>query len=154
MRLTISICGIVLVGTFGFGAGLDAGAGVGPKGTSWNFGLGGSASTLIVADASGNSGFLNSASGGFAAAKMSSAGSWWGAAAAAGPSVLVSPFSINTIAGPSFSASGGGGSGVLGGGGSITTSGALTITAGWGAGAEGGFSAQFGPSQFIPFCKN
>jgi len=140
--------------TFGFGAGLDAGAGAGPKGTSWNFGLGGSASTLIVADASGNSGFLNSASGGFAAAKMSSAGSWWGAGAAAGPSVLVSPFSINTIAGPSFSASGGGGSGVLGGGGSITTSGAFTITAGWGAGAEGGFSAQFGPSQFIPFCKN
>jgi len=140
--------------TFGFGAGLDAGAGAGPKGTSWNFGLGGSASTLIVADASGNSGFLNSASGGFAAVKMSSAGSWWGAGAAAGPSVLVSPFSINTIAGPSVSVSGGGGSGVLGGGGSINTSGALTLTAGWGAGAEAGVSPQFGTSQFIPFCKN
>ena len=48
--------------TFGFGAGLDAGAGIGPKGSSWNFGAGGSASTLIVADGAGNSGFLNSAS--------------------------------------------------------------------------------------------
>jgi len=139
--------------TFGFGAGLDAGAGIGPKGSSWNFGVGGSASTLIVADASGNSGFLNSASGGFSAIKMSSAGSWWGAGAAAGPSVLVSPNAISRIAGPSGSFSAGGGA-VLGAGISVTTSGAATVTFGVGAGAEGGVSPQFGKSQFIPFCHN
>jgi hypothetical protein len=138
--------------TFGFGAAFDAGAGIGPKGSSWNVGLGGSASTLIVADASGNSGFLNSASRGISGVKMSSPGSWWGAGAAAGPSVLVSPFSINTIAGSSVSLSAGGGSGVVGGGGSISTSGALTVTAGWGVGAEAGISPQLGTSQFIPFC--
>jgi RHS repeat-associated protein len=139
--------------TFGFGAGLDAGAGVGSKRSSWNFGLGGSASTLIVADASGNSGFLNTVSGGFSAVKTSSAGSWWGAGAAAGPSVLVSPFSINRIAGPSGSISAGGGA-VLGAGATITTSGAATFTFGVGAGAEAGVSPQFGTSQFIPFCHN
>jgi len=138
--------------TFGFGAGGDAGGGIGPKGSSWNFGLGGSSSTLIVADASGNSGFLNSISGGFSGTKMSSAGSQWGYGAAAGPTFLVSPFSINKIAGPSGAVSAGGGSGVLGGGFSLSTSGALTLTAGWGAGAEAGVSPQGGTSQFIPFC--
>ena len=139
--------------TFGFGAGLDAGAGIGPKGSSWNFGAGGSASTLIVADGAGNSGFLNSASGGFSAVKMSGAGSWWGAGAAAGPSVLVSPNPISTIAGPSGSFSAGGGA-VLGAGISVTTSGAATVTFDVGAGAEAGVSPQFGTSQFIPFCHN
>jgi hypothetical protein len=108
---------------------------------------------MIVADASGNSGFLNSASGGFSAVKMSSAGSWWGAGAAAGPSFLVSPNPISKIAGPSGSFSGGGGA-VLGAGFSITTSGAATFTFGVGAGAEAGVSPQFGTSQFIPFCKD
>jgi RHS repeat-associated protein len=139
--------------TFGFGAGLDAGAGIGSKGSSWNFGAGGSASTLIVADGSGNSGFLNSASGGFAAVKMTGAGSWWGAGAAAGPSVLVSPNPIGKIAGPSGSFSAGGGA-VLGAGISVTTSVAATVTFGVGAGTELGFSPQFGTSQFIPFCHN
>ena len=139
--------------TFGFGAGADAGAGIGPKGSSWNFGAGGSASTMIVADGAGNSGFFNSASGGFSAVKMSGAGSWWGAGAAAGPSFLVSPYPISKIAGPSGSVSGGGGA-VLGAGASITTSGAATFTFGVGAGAEAGFSPQFGTSQFIPVCHN
>ncbi len=140
--------------TFGFGAGADAGAGIGPKSSSWNFGFGGSASTLVVADASGNSGFLNSVSGGFAGVKMTSAGSSSGAGAAAGPSVLVSPFSINKIAGRSGSISLGGGTGVLGGGASVTTSGAATFTFGWGAGAEFSVSPQLGTSQFIPFCHD
>lgn len=138
--------------TFGFGAGADAGAGIGPKGSSLNFGLGGSASTLIVADGTGSSGFLNSASGGFAVVKTSGPGSWWGAGAAAGPSLLVSPNPISTIAGPSGSASAGGGA-VLGAGVSVTTSGAVTVTFGVAAGAMAGFSSQFGTSQFIPFCK-
>lgn len=139
--------------TFGFGTGFDAGAGVGPRGSSWNFGVGGSGSTLIVADASGNSGILNSVSAGFAGVKTSSAGSWWGAGAAAGPSVLVSPFPISKIAGPSGSVSAGGGA-VLGAGASVTTSGAATFTFGVGAGAEAGASPQFGTSKFIPFCKD
>ncbi|HUL32553.1 MAG TPA: RHS repeat-associated core domain-containing protein [Candidatus Eisenbacteria bacterium] len=138
--------------TFGFGAGLDAGAGVGPKRSKWNFGGGGSGSTLIVADASGNAGFLNSVSGGFSAVKMSGTGRW-GAGAAAGPSFLVSPNPISTIAGPSGSISAGGGL-VLGAGASITTSGAATFTFGVGAGAEAGISPQGGTSQFIPFCHN
>jgi RHS repeat-associated protein len=139
--------------TFGFGVGGDAGAGVGSPNSSWNFGAGGSASTLIVADGSGNSGFLNSVSGGFSAVKMSGAGSWWGAGAAAGPSFLVSPNPISTIAGPSGSVSAGGGA-VLGAGISVTTSGAATFTFGVGAGAEAGVSPQFGTSQFSPFCHN
>jgi RHS repeat-associated protein len=139
-------------GTVGFGAGADAGAGIGSTGSKWNFGVGGSASTLIVADASGNSGFLNSISGGFSAVKMKSPGSWWGAGAAAGPSLLVSPFPISQIAGPSGSISAGGGTGVLGGGLTVTTSGAATLTVGWGAGAEAGISPQGGTSEFTPFC--
>ncbi len=137
--------------TIGFGVGADAGAGAGPKGTSWNIGLGGSASTMIVADGSGNAGFLNSVSGGVAGIKMQSAGSWFGAGFAAGPLVLLSPRSINAIKGQSGSISGGGGA-VLGAGASISTSGAVTVTFGLGACAEAGISPQFGPSQFIPFC--
>jgi RHS repeat-associated protein len=138
-------------GTVGFGVGVDAGAGIGPRGSKWNVGGGGSASTLIVADASGNAGFLNSASGGLAGVKTSSSGSWWGAGAAAGPTVLLSPFPINKIAGPSWSVSGGGGA-VLGAGGSATSSGAVTLTFGVGAGSEAGVSPQYGTSQFVPFC--
>jgi len=137
--------------TFGFGAGADAGAGLGPKSSSWNVGVGGSASTLIVADGSGNAGFLNSISAGFSGVKMKAAGSIWGAGFAAGPSVLVSPFSINTIKGPSGSLSGGGGA-VLGAGGSISTSGAATLSFGVGAGAVASASPQGGTSKFIPFC--
>jgi hypothetical protein len=76
-----------------------------------------------------------------------------GAQVTTGPSVLVSPNPITTIAGPSGSLSAGGGA-VLGGGISVTTSGAVTITFGVGAGAELGTSPQFGTSQFIPFCHN
>jgi hypothetical protein len=140
--------------TVGFGVGVDGGAGIGSPTSSWNLGVGGSASTMIVADGSGNSGFLNSASGGFSVVKMSSPGSWWGAGIAAGPSLLVSPFSISKITGRSGSVSAGGGVGVLGGGFSLTTSGALTLTAGAGAGAEAGASPQVGTSQFIPVCRD
>jgi hypothetical protein len=87
--------------TFGFGAGLDAGAGVGPKGSKWNFGVGGSGSTLIVADASGNAGFLNSVSGGFSAVKMGSTGRWGAGAAAITFGVFTPvPLAISLLLGP------------------------------------------------------
>lgn len=70
-----------------------------------------------------------------------------------GPTFLVSPNPISTVAGPSASLSAGGGA-VLGAGVSVTTSGAATFSFGVGFGAEAGISPQFGTSQFIPFCKN
>ena len=139
--------------TVGFGAGIDAGFGAGPKASPGFGGVGGSASTLIVADATGSAGILNSYSGGAAFGKMSSGGSYFGAGIAAGPTALISPFPISQITGRSGVFSGGGGVGGLGIGGSISTSGVLTITAGTGAGAEGGGSLQGGPSSFFPFCQ-
>jgi RHS repeat-associated protein len=143
-----------LGGTWGFGVGGDGGVGVGPKGSPWNVGVGGSAATMIVADSSGNSGILNSASIGVAGIKHTkgAGGSWWGYGLTAGPSVLVSPNPITKLEGVSGSISGGGGA-ILGGGGSLTTNGALTVTVGIGLGAEGGFSPQFGKSWFTAFCK-
>ncbi|MBZ5532896.1 MAG: RHS repeat-associated core domain-containing protein [Acidobacteriia bacterium] len=135
--------------TFGFGAGLDAAGGIGPG--KLNFGVGGSASTVIVADQTGNSGILNSWSIGGAGFKGSS-GSRWGAGGALGLTVLTSPNPIDDISGPSFSISAAGGA-VLGAGGTITSSGAITGTFGLGAGAEVGIGGQIGPSIFIPFCK-
>ena len=82
---------------------------------------------------------------------MTSAGTWWGWGAAAGPAVLLSPNSIAKIAGPSGAFSMGGGA-VLGAGVSVSTSLAATVTFGVGAGAEAGFSPQWGTSSFIPAC--
>jgi hypothetical protein len=107
---------------------------------------------MIVADGSGNSGLLNSASFGFSAVKMSSAGRWWGAGFAAGPSVLLSYNPISKVAGPSGSFSAGGGA-TLGAGISISTSGAATISLVWVRARRRAFPLNYGSSQFIPFCK-
>src|SRR5579872_1124402 len=105
-----------------------------------------SGSTMIVADEPGNSGFLNSWSAGGSFFKAGSLK--LGGGGAVGVSVLYSPRCINSIKGGSavFSAAGGA---VLGGGLDITASGALTITLGVGAGAEGGVDVGGGNSVFI-----
>jgi len=142
----------VLGGTVGFGVGLDAGGGIGPKSSAWNLGVGGSASTFIVADSTQSRGILNSYSLGPAGVKMASGGSYYGGGAAAGPSLLYSPFPISQIKGKSGLVSAGGGIGVLGGGGSLSSSGVLTLTVGVGVGAEGAISPQGAKSSFTPIC--
>jgi hypothetical protein len=135
--------------TFGFGAALDGAVGFGPG--KINIGVGGSGSTMIVADRLGNSGILNSFSAGPAGFKGSGS-KLFGGGFATGIALLYSPNTIDALKGGSYSFQAAGGA-LLGGGVSVTTSKAYTFTFGIGFGAEVGGAAQFGPSVFIPFCR-
>jgi hypothetical protein len=135
--------------TVGFGAGIDGAIGVG-KGLL-KVGGGGSASTLMVVDNSGNSGFLNSWAGGFSFFKGK--GGVLGGGIAGGVAVMVSPRPIAALQGGSVALSAAGGD-VLGGGVDITTNRAVTVTLGVGAGAEVGIDLQYGKSYFTPICHH